>query len=219
VTLTGAPRGPHRAGPTVPGCGGSDRYGVLIVSRAPLVTAGIRAWIQTATPAAHIAGIVSTACEFRTGWRDTSPDVVVLVSDTKAPSLLTVVHQEADDARILVLASRCEVRDEVSFMRRGASGVLDVCCPYDDFIRALELVRRGRAAVSAAAVRALAVADSCEVLTSRQREILDLLNDGVRPREIAERLVISPNTVKTHMFRMRRRLRDDDAQPTVNGHR
>ncbi len=104
-------------------------------------------------------------------------------------------------------------------MRRGASGVLDVCCARDEFLAALELVRGGRAAVSAAAVRALAVADSREGLTSRQREILDLLNDGVRPREIAERLVISPNTVKTHMLRMRRRLRDEDARPTVNGHR
>jgi DNA-binding NarL/FixJ family response regulator len=198
---------------------GSQRCAVLVVSRAPLVTAGIRAWIQGAASTVDVAGVASTAWQIRTAWRDVRPDVVVLVSDAKVPSLLTVLHQEAADARILVLTSRCEVRDEVSFMRRGASGVLDVCCAHDEFLAALELVRGGRAAVSAAAVRALAIADSRESLTSRQREILDLLNDGVRPREIAERLVISPNTVKTHMLRMRRRLRDEDAHPTVNGHR
>jgi DNA-binding NarL/FixJ family response regulator len=199
--------------------GGAGGCGILIGSRMPLMTAGVRAWIDSAAPGLRVVGTASTPGELRAGWRLHRPDMVVLVNDTQAPSLLTVIRQEAGDAAVLVLTGRCEVRHEVALVRAGASGVLDTCCRPDEFLGAVDLVRRGRAAVSAAAVQTLAVANSCELLTSRQQEILDLLKDGVRPREIAERLVISPNTVKTHMLRMRRRLADESALPSLNGHR
>ncbi len=85
----------------MPDVGGPRRCAVLVVSRAPLVTAGIHAWIHAAPSTVAVAGVASTAWQIRTAWRDTRPDVVVLVGDTKVPSLLTVLNQEARDARIL----------------------------------------------------------------------------------------------------------------------
>ncbi len=205
--------------PSFPATGSAGGCTVLIASRTPLMTAGVRAWIESAAPSLRVVGTASKPCELHAGWRVHRPQLVVLVNDTQVPSLLTVIHQEASNAKVLVLTSQCEVRHEVALVRAGASGVLDMCCQPDEFLGAVDLMRRGRAALSTAAVRALSVANSCEVLTSRQQEIFDLLNDGVRPREIAERLVISPNTVKTHMLRMRRRLGDEGALPSLNGHR
>jgi DNA-binding NarL/FixJ family response regulator len=184
---------------------------LVIACRTPVITAGVRTWIETAAPHFRVVGIASKPCELHALWRAHRPQVVVLVSDLHVPSLLTVMRQEASDVRILVLAKQCELRHEVALIRAGASGVLSLCCQLEELVSAIELLRGGRASVSAAAVRALASREGCQDLTSRQREILDLLNDGVRPREIAERLVISPNTVKTHMFRMRKRLQDERA--------
>jgi len=191
---------------------------VLVASRTPVVTTGIRAWLADAGAAVRVVGVASTARELRIMWRALRPHVVVVVHDGRAPSLVTVMHHESPHARVLVLTSQSEVRHEVALIQAGASGVLDVCCTPEEFRDALALLRDGRAAVSTDALRSLSTPGGRDVLTNRQREILDLLNDGVKPREIAERLVISPNTVKTHMLRMRRRLQEVRA-PEMAGRR
>lgn len=81
--------------------------------------------------------------------------------------------------------------------------------PRREVLRAVCDVIIGRSVVSAAGVRFLAderIEPGPHAFTVRQREVLELLADGLSTAQIAERLVVTPSTVKTHLSRLGGRL-------------
>ena len=124
----------------------------------------------------------------------------------------------ADDAlagvKVLILTT-FEI-DEYVFeaIRAGASGFLGKSVEPDELISAIRVVARGDALLSPRAVRGLmnrflaqpeldqtAVSADLDALTEREREVLGLVALGLSNDEIAERLVLSPLTAKTHVNR------------------
>ncbi len=116
--------------------------------------------------------------------------------------------------RVLILTT-FEV-DEYVFeaIRAGASGFLGKGVEPDELISAIQVVARGDALLSPKAVRGLmnrflaqpeleqlAAPTLLEVLTDREREVVGLVALGLSNDEIAERLVVSPLTAKTHVNR------------------
>jgi len=106
--------------------------------------------------------------------------------------------------------------DEYVFeaIRAGASGFLGKSVEPDELINAIQVVARGDALLSPKAVRGLmnrflaqpeleqlAAPTLLEVLTDREREVVGLVALGLSNDEIAERLVVSPLTAKTHVNR------------------
>lgn len=106
--------------------------------------------------------------------------------------------------------------DEYVFeaIRAGASGFLGKSVEPDELISAIQVVARGDALLSPKAVRGLmnrflaqpeleqlAAPTLLEVLTDREREVVGLVALGLSNDEIAERLVVSPLTAKTHVNR------------------
>lgn len=106
--------------------------------------------------------------------------------------------------------------DEYVFeaIRAGASGFLGKSVEPDELISAIQVVARGDALLSPKAVRGLmnrflaqpeleqlAAPALLEVLTDREREVVGLVALGLSNDEIAERLVVSPLTAKTHVNR------------------
>lgn len=106
--------------------------------------------------------------------------------------------------------------DEYVFeaIRAGASGFLGKSVEPDELITAIQVVARGDALLSPKAVRGLmnrfiaqpeleqlAAPALLEVLTDREREVVGLVALGLSNDEIAERLVVSPLTAKTHVNR------------------
>jgi DNA-binding NarL/FixJ family response regulator len=98
-------------------------------------------------------------------------------------------------------------------VRSGASGFLVKDTDPADLIRAVRVAAAGDALLSpgptrrllervAGSLRQAPATERLDVLTDREREVLTLVAEGLTNEEIAERLVLSPLTAKTHVSRM-----------------
>jgi two-component system NarL family response regulator len=148
------------------------------------------------------------------------PDVVLL--DLNMPELggleACAVLRERDPApEVLMLTVSEEEPDLYAALRVGASGYLLKDVAPSELIEAVLAVARGEPRIAPEmASRMLSELaggadapprDPLESLSDREREVLALMADGLRNREIAERLVISETTVKTHVRHVLEKLR------------
>jgi DNA-binding NarL/FixJ family response regulator len=147
------------------------------------------------------------------------PDVVLL--DINMPVLggleaCARLRESGPDApEVLMLTVSDEEPDLYAALRVGAAGYLTKDVPPAELIEAVLAVARGEPRIAPAmASRMLAELgrggpppDPLAALSDRERDVLALLAEGLRNREIAERLVISEATVKTHVRHVLEKLR------------
>ena len=116
--------------------------------------------------------------------------------------------REDDGPEVLMLTVSDEEPDLYAALRVGAAGYLTKDMPPADLIEAVLAVARGEPRIAPAmATRMLSEPDPLEALSARERDVLGLIAEGLRNREIAERLVISETTVKTHVRHVLEKLR------------
>ena len=147
------------------------------------------------------------------------PDVVLL--DLNMPEVdgleaCARLRKRAAGPEVLMLTVSEEEPDLYAALRVGAAGYLTKDVPPAELIEAVLAVARGEPRIAPAmASRMLAdmgrgeapPEDPLARLSDREREVLALLAEGLRNREIAERLVISEPTVKTHVRHVLEKLR------------
>jgi DNA-binding NarL/FixJ family response regulator len=146
------------------------------------------------------------------------PDVVLL--DLNMPEVdgleACARLRKQDGPEVLMLTVSEEEPDLYAALRVGAAGYLTKDVPPAELIEAVLAVARGEPRIAPAmASRMLAdlgrgeapPEDPLARLSDREREVLALLAEGLRNREIAERLVISEPTVKTHVRHVLEKLR------------
>jgi DNA-binding NarL/FixJ family response regulator len=145
------------------------------------------------------------------------PDIVLM--DVQMPEMdgIEATRRIANDDRLadvhVVMLTNYSL-DEYVFnsLRAGASGFVVKDTEPDDLLQALRVTMRGDALLSPAVTRRLIsefVARPAEVfssadlrlLTNREREVVALVAHGLSNDEIAERMVLSPMTAKTHVSR------------------
>jgi DNA-binding NarL/FixJ family response regulator len=190
---------------------------VALADDQALVRGGFRSLLETEEGIEVVgeAGDGVAAVELA---RKTVPDVVLM--DIRMPGLdgLAATRQiTADDAlaavRILILTT-FEL-DEYVFeaLRSGASGFLVKHTEPAELVRAVRVVAAGEALLSPSVTRRLiaeftsrparagATPAQMTVLTDREREVVALVAEGLNNDEIADRLVVSPATARTHVSR------------------
>lgn len=159
------------------------------------------------------------------------PDVVLM--DIRMPELDGIAATSAicaDPAlagtRVLILTTFEEDEYVVSALRAGASGFIGKGSDPEDIVRAIRAIDTGDALLSPAATRSLISRylqpqppnhdqKALEHLTEREMEVLQLVARGRSNQEIAEDLVISPHTAKTHVNRIMTKLQAHDRAQLV----
>jgi DNA-binding NarL/FixJ family response regulator len=143
-----------------------------------------------------------------------SPDVAVIELALAATNseLLSAVARASPATRILLVAEDAESDVVRSLIASGVMGYLEKDAPRMAVAAAIVTVAAGEAAVSAAMLAKLvstapALGGGPEsLLTPREREVGALAAMGYPNAEIAERLYVSPATVKTHLASVYRKL-------------
>jgi DNA-binding NarL/FixJ family response regulator len=186
---------------------------VLLADDQPLVRAGLRMILSTEADL-EVVGEAATGREAVDLCADTRPDVVLM--DVRMPELDGIeatrrVTALPDPPRVLVLTTFD--LDEIVYeaLRAGASGFLLKDAPEDRLTAAIRVVADGgslfapsvtRRLIEEFAQRRRAPFVPVHGLTDREAEVLRLVAGGLSNAEIAQRLYITDNTVKTHVARI-----------------
>jgi len=192
---------------------------VLVVDDQALARTGF-SLILEGEPDIEVVGEAEDGEQAVAAVERTRPDVVLM--DVRMPRMdwieatarIVADRGDREEPRVLILTTFD--LDEYVFqgLRAGASGFLLKDVKPEALAEAVRVVAEGEALLSPSVTRRLieefartpdvhgTPPPEIEVLTEREREVLELIGRGRSNREIAERLVLSMATVKTHVNRL-----------------
>ena len=191
---------------------------VILADDHPLILQGVRTVLE-AEPDIRVIGEVHDGLHVVDMVVRLQPDILVL--DLMLPGLhgLEVtrrIGQQAEWTRVIILSMHANESYVLEALRHGAVGYILKDAAAADLVHAVRQVTAGRRYLSPAlSERALetyvqraqaATLDRYEMLTAREREVLQLAAEGYSNPDIAARLGVSPRTVETHRANLLRKL-------------
>jgi len=141
------------------------------------------------------------------------PDVVIM--DVRMPGMdgleaTKALSEKLPDVAVLIFTAFSERTLLSRGLESGAKGYILKEAPHETLVRAIEKVAGGESFIDPALMPAfLTGKDREEMLTAREREILQLLADGMSNADVAQRLFISQETVKSHVRHILAKLEAD----------
>ena len=191
---------------------------VLIADDQPLMRTGFR-MILDAEPDIEVVGEAADGEEAVRLAGHVRADVVLM--DVRMPRVDGIEAtrrlagaQAQDPVRVLILTTFDLDEYVLAALRAGASGFLLKDAPPEDLVEAIRVVAAGDALLAPSVTRRLldrfaanlpdpaARPAALDALTARELEVLGLVARGMSNAEIAEHLVVSETTVKTHVGRV-----------------
>lgn len=183
--------------------GAKDSPRCLIVDDHPVVRAGVRVLLENAFKGARIsdAASVDEVAEVVNG---DSPDVVIVDPWRAGVDVGDVVGRLQSEVRapIVVFTSDGGARLLSEALKAGVKGYVRKDSPSEDLIRAIDAARSGDFYVDPGLSSTIVLDEGDRTLSARQREILQMLADGMQTDVVAETLGLSTETVRTHTKRI-----------------
>ena len=174
-----------------------------------IVRAGLRSLLEK-EPDMQVVGEADNGRELLEKLQELSPDVVVMdvaMPDMNGMEATRNIHTTLRGIKVLALSMHSDKRFVLRMLEAGASGYLLKDCAFEELINAIRTVVANQTYLSPSIAETLArhyvliAAKNSSIssaLTPRERQVLQLLAEGKRSKEISFLLSVSSATVDTH---------------------
>jgi DNA-binding NarL/FixJ family response regulator len=188
------------------------RWRLLLADDHDIVIQGLRRVLDH--PSLEIVGVVKDGRALLRAAQESQPDIII--ADVTMPLLNGIdaarqIRTSNPTAKIIFLTMHLDVTFATEALAAGGSGYVLKNSAGDELLIAIREAMRGRIYVTKSIAEAVKHAlsprsntwrSSLGKLTSRQREVLQLLAEGLPVKEIAAKLNVSPRTVEFHKYRI-----------------
>lgn len=203
---------------------------ILLVDDQSIVREGLASLLET-QPDLEIVGEAENGKIAVERSLQLKPDVILM--DVRMPVMdgvaaIAVLSQQAPEIKILVLTTFDDDEYVTEAMNHGAKGYLLKDTPSAELAQAIRTINRGytqlapgllEKAIASNTNPAVTIPPELAQLTSREREVLQLIARGYNNKEIAAQLYITERTVKNHVNSILRRLHlRDRTQAAIFAH-
>ena len=199
---------------------------VFLIDDHTVMRSGLRLLIEQA-PDLIVIGEAATGLEGCAQVLSLRPDVTIM--DITLPDLDGVectrrIRAAWPDARVLALTMHAEDAYLVPFLEAGGAGYVRKSAADREVVAAIHALVRGESylqpegvqtIVDAQRARAITDQPGPEVLSERERQVLELTARGFTSREIGEQLALSPRTIETYRERIMEKLKLDHRSQLV----
>jgi DNA-binding NarL/FixJ family response regulator len=191
------------------------RRRLVLVEDHRLFRSGVRSELE---PSIEVVGEAASVSDAIPLIRDLDPDVVLLdvhLPDGNGQAVIAAVAPERPGVKFLALSVSDAAEDVIGVIRAGARGYVTKTISGEELSAAIHRVAEGDAVFSPRlagfvldAFRSGEAASDPELdlLTAREREVLQLIARGYRYKEIAARLHLSVKTIESHVSAVLRKL-------------
>jgi DNA-binding NarL/FixJ family response regulator len=195
------------------------RIRLAIVEDNRLLREGLAAMLKEQPDIAVVASLSSGEALVR--GKRLSPDVILLDFVLRNRTSLRLVHsilKTHPAARVIVMDLAPVQPSLVEYVHAGVSGFVLKDATFDDFLRAIRDVAQGKKVLPSTLTSSLFTEIAAAArdrkgnpfksvrMTSREREVVDLIADGLSNKQIAERLNLAVDTVKSHVHNILEKL-------------
>ena len=179
----------------------ADLIRILCVEDHPVFREGLSVIIGSQQDLRLVA-YAGNAVEAVTEFRRHLPDITLMdlrLPGSNGTDVLIAIRGEFPHARIIMLTSSDGDGEIQRAMRAGASAYLLKSMPKDDLLAVIRSVHTGKRRVPPDVAARLAEHLGDDDLTARELEVLRLIRDGYRNKQIADQLTIAETTVNFHI--------------------
>jgi DNA-binding NarL/FixJ family response regulator len=189
---------------------------VLVVDEHPVVRQGVRALLERGFEAAEVTDASSLQAALD-GMGTDHPDVTIVDpwrAGGEVESVLTTLTAKIGSP-IVVFTADGGARLLSEALKAGVKGYVRKDSPGEDLVRAIQAARDGEFYVDPALSSTIVLDEGDKTLSDRQREILQMLADGMQTEAVAIKLGLSTETVRTHTKRILAKLGADTRTQAV----
>jgi DNA-binding NarL/FixJ family response regulator len=186
----------------------------LVVDSHPVVRQGIRALLEREFDDLEVMDAATPEAAIAAG---AAPDVVVLDPRREAGGRDEPIRELARrlGSPIVVFTADGGARQLADALKAGVKGYVRKDSPAEDLLRAIQAALSGDFYVDPALSSTIVLDEGDRTLTVRQREILQMLADGMQTDAVARQLGLSTETVRTHTKRILAKLDADTRTQAV----